>query len=440
MRALDLYMGRDILIVGVNHRTAPVEVRERLAFASNGAVKAGLRRLTADAGIDEAVIVSTCNRVEVVACTAEPEGAFERIEAVLSGERDMRSSAVAANVYRLRGREAVRHLFTVAASLDSMVVGEPQILGQLKESYSIAAALGTSRAVLHRCFHRAFSVAKRVRRETAIATKAVSVASAAVELACSIFEDLEGRTAMIMGAGEMSVLTARHLMSHGLRSFLVTNRTFDRAVEVARECTGTPVPFAQFDRYLHLADLVIGAAGAGEHLLTRERIRDVLRKRKQAPIFLIDLAVPRCFAPEINELDNVYLYDIDDLQGIAMANQEERGREALKAEAIIDAAVEGFWRWFDSLDVVPTIVALRQKVEGIRVAEVATGSGALGSLTPEQRQAVDQLTCAIVNKILHTPITQLKRYGQTRGDALYIEAVRQLFGLADPEASEDVEE
>ena len=433
-------MERDIVIVGVNYRTAPVEVREQLAFTTNGAVESGLKTLTSDAAIQEAVIVSTCNRVEVVACSAEPERAFERIETVLSGERDMSHSDVAANVYRLRGREAVRHLFRVAASLDSMVVGEPQILGQLKESYSIAATLGASRTVLHRCFHRAFSVAKRVRRETEIATKAVSVASAAVELACSIFENLEGRTAMLVGAGEMSLLTARHLRGHGLRSFLVTNRTFDKAVEVARECAGTPVPFEQFGRYLHLADLVIGAAGAGRHLLTRERVCEVLRTRKQAPMFLIDLAVPRCFAPEINKLDNVYLYDIDDLQGIARTNQEERGREAVKAEAIIDAAVERFWRWLDSLDVVPTIVALRQKVEGIRAAETATCGGVLGSLSPEQRQAVDQLTGAIVSKILHRPITQLKRYGGSRSDALYIETARQLFGLADAEASEDVEE
>jgi glutamyl-tRNA reductase len=433
-------MERHILIVGVNHETAPVEVREQLAFATNGAIEAGLRRLAEHGEIEEAVILSTCNRVEIVACTGEREAALARIEDFLSGDQQIEPGRLEASLYRLGGREAVRHLFKVAASLDSMVIGEPQILGQIKESYAIAAALGTSRAVLHRCFHRAFAVAKRVRRETAIAAKAVSVASAAVELAQSIFEDLEGRTAMLMGAGEMSVLTARHLMGHGVRSFLVTNRTFNRAVELARECGGTPVPFDQFGNYLRVADLIVGAAGAGEHLLTRDKIREVLRARKQAPIFLIDLAVPRCFAPDINELDNVYLYDVDDLQAVAQSNQEERGREALKAEVIIDGAVDGFWKWFKSLDVVPTIVALREKMERIRQGEVAKSGEVLGSLSAEQRQAVDQLTAAIVNKIIHTPMTQLRRYGATRGDALYIEAVRQIFGLAGLQGADDEEE
>jgi len=433
-------MDREILLLGVNHRTAPVEVRELLAFAGHEAVEAGLRRLVVDHVIEEAVIVSTCNRVEIVACSGEPEAAFERIQTVFLAEQGMDPAALAPHLYRLRGREAVRHLFEVASSLDSMVVGEPQILGQLKESYSISVALGASGPVLHRCFHKAFAVAKQVRRETAIAAKAVSVASAAVELARSIFEDLNGRTAMLIGAGEMSALTARHLMRHGLSSFLVTNRTFDRAVEVARECTGMPVPFEQLSRYLHLADLLIGTAGAGHHLLTRESVQDVLRQRKQAPMFLIDLAVPRCFAPEINELDNVYLYDIDDLEGVARAHKEERGREAAKAEAIVDAGVERFWRWFGSLHVVPTIVALRRKVEGIREREMAKGSAVLKSLSPEQRRAVEQLTGAIVNKIVHTPLTQLKRYDAGRTDALYIEAVRQLFGLADEEPCDDIDE
>jgi glutamyl-tRNA reductase len=430
-------MERDICIVGVNHRSAPVEVRERLAFVRNGALEAALKRLAGAAEIEEAAIVSTCNRVEVIACAWEFDTAIRRIEAVLSEEQSVAPGSFEPHLYRLRGREAVRHLFRVAASLDSMIVGEPQILGQLKASYAASAAVGTSRAVLHRCFHKAFAVAKRVRRETAIARRAVSVASAAVELTHSIFEDLEERTAMLVGAGEMSVLTARHLLRQGLRSLLVTNRTFDRAVEVARECSGTPVPFEQFLRYLHLADVVIGAAGADAHLLGPDVLQQTLRMRKQTPMFLIDLSVPRTFAPEINELDNVYLYDIDDLQKIAHTNQDERGREAVKAEAIVDAAVEHFLRWFGSLEMVPTIVALRQKVDDIRARELAKNARVLGTLTPEQQQAVEQVTGSIVNKIIHTPITRLRENEGGRGHATDLDAVHRLFGLREEEPDED---
>jgi len=432
-------MQRAIVIVGVNHRTAPVEVREQLSFGSNGAVEDALKRLSAQPNIDEAVVVSTCNRVEVIASSIEPAAATRHIEGLLSRRPGLRPSVVEEHLYRLQGRDAIRHLFRVAASLDSMVVGEPQILGQLKESYAASAAVGASKTVLHRCFHKAFGVAKRVRRETAIARKAVSVASAAVELAQSIFEDLEGRTAMLIGAGEMSALTARHLLGQGVTSFLVTNRTFDRAVEVARQCTGTPVPFEQYVHYLHMADVVIGAA-AGDSLLTREHVHGALRARHNVPMFLIDLAVPRSFAGDINDLDNAYLYDIDDLEGIAQDNKEERGREALKAEVIIEAAVENFMRWLDALDVVPTIVALRRKVEQIREREVARNAGLLASLTGEQRRAVEQLTGAIVNKIVHGPITQLKEHQARGGDPISVDLVLRLFELAERASRDDDEE
>ncbi len=434
-------MERDILIVGLSHRGAEVEVREQLAFSTNGALEAGLQRLAAVPELHEAVIVSTCNRVEVVvACAADVEAAGRRIEDVLAEQQGVTREVFAPHLYRLQGREAVRHLFRVAASLDSMVVGEPQILGQLKTSYATAAAVGTSGAVLHRCFHKAFGVAKRVRRETAIAMRAVSVASAAVELARSIFESLEGRTAMLIGAGEMSALTARHLLANGVRAPLVTNRTFERAVELAYECGGTPVPFDQFLRYLHLADLVVGAAGDGQRLLTREAVQHALRARKQAPMFLVDLAVPRAFAPEINELDNVYLYDIDDLERVAHGNRNERHREALKAELIVTDAVDRFWRWLEALDVVPVIVSLRDKVEAIRAGETARASAVLAGLTREQREAIDYLTHAIVNKILHGPVSRLKNRGALRRDARFVETVRQLFGLGDEEPPEDVDE
>jgi glutamyl-tRNA reductase len=321
-----------------------------------------------------------------------------------------------------------------------MVVGEPQILGQLKDSYATATAAGTSGLVLHRCFHKAFRVAKRVRRETAVATKAVSVASAAVELARSIFDPLEGRSAMLVGAGEMSALTARHLLANGVRAPLVTNRTFARAVELAYDCGGTPVPFEQFVHYLPLADLVIGAAGSGERLLSREMVQLALRARKQAPMFLIDLAVPRAFDPAINELDNVYLYDIDDLERVAHDNRDARHKEAQKAELIVAEAVDTWWRWLDTLDVVPVIVALRDKIEGIRQRETKKAEMALRELSPPQRDAVDYLIAAIVNKILHTPVTQLKEQGAVRGDTRFIDTALRLFGLGDADRDEDGEE
>ena len=430
----------DIVIVGVGHQDTTVDVREQLAFSGNGALESGLRRLAAVPGVEEAAIVSTCNRVEIVACSSVPESVGEGIEAALAEHRGIDRGAFAPHLYRMRGREAVRHLFRVASSLDSMVVGEPQILGQLKESYAASAAAGVSGAVLHRCFHSAFAVAKRVRRETAIARRAVSIASAAVELARSIFDTLDGRSAMVIGAGEMSTLTARHLLASGVRSLLVTNRTFDRAVELACECGGTPVPFDQFARYLHLADLVVGGAGDGTHLLTQGMVQRSLRARKQTPMFLIDLAVPRSFAPEINGLDNVYLYDVDDLRQVADTNRQERGREAEKAERIVVEAVDRFWSWFEELDVVPVIVALRQKIEGIRTGELARAGATLGALSPEQRRAVDYLTGAIVNKILHRPLTRLRRRRSVGDDPQYVRMVCDLFGLEDDCLADDTEE
>ncbi len=434
-------MQLDIVIVGLGHQDTTVDIREQLAFAGNGALEAGLRRFATLPGVEEAAIVSTCNRVEIVVCSGEPERAGDSIEGALAEHRGVARQTFAPHLYRLRGREAVRHLFRVASSLDSMIVGEPQILGQLKDSYAASAAAGASGTVLHRCFHSAFAVAKRVRRETAIARKAVSIASAAVELGRSIFDTLDGRSAMVIGAGEMSTLTARHLLANGVRSLLVTNRTFERAVELARECGGTPVPFDQFSRYLHLADLVVGGAGDGDgsHLLTHAMVQQALRSRKQAPMFLIDLAVPRSFAPEINGLDNVYLYDVDDLHQVADTNREERGREAEKAERIVVQAVDRFWRWLEELDVVPVIVALRQKIEAIRTRELARAGATLGSLSSEQRQAVDYLTGAIVNKILHEPVTRLRR--RTAGaDSHFVRMVCDLFGLEDHGRSDDTEE
>jgi glutamyl-tRNA reductase len=432
-------MERGIVLVGLSHHTAPVEVRERVAFA-NGRLEPALRRLVALDGVSEGAILSTCNRVEVIASGPVPDAMAAAIPGFLAREHGLAEATLAGHLYTLAGREAVRHLFRVAASLDSMVVGEPQILGQLKEQYAAAAAAGVSGQVLHRCFHKSFSVAKRVRSETGIAEKAVSIASAAVELARSIFDPLAEKTALLLGAGVMGELTARQLLGQGVGSVMVTNRTFERAIEVARSLGGIPVPWERLGRTLPLTDLVIGAASGDDFLLRPPQLEHAMHERRRRPMFLIDLAVPRAFDPALNAIDGVYLYDIDDLEGVIADNRGTRAREAAKAETIVEAEVDAYWRWFTSLDVVPTIVALRDKLEAIRQRELARSLTALGDVDPRQREVVERLTTTLVNKILHGPVTALRRHRADAAEAFYVEAARRLFRLgpgSDEPDSED---
>ena len=433
-----VHVARGLVLVGLNHRTAPVEVRERVAFA-NGQLEPALLRLVELEGVSEGAIVSTCNRVEVIACGSSPEKVGAALPAFLAREHDLPESTLSGHLYVYVGREAVRHLFRVAASLDSMVVGEPQILGQLKQQYATAAAVGASGQVLHRCFHRSFSVAKRVRSETGIAEKAVSIGSAAVELACGIFDRLDDKSALLVGAGTMGELTARQLLSHGVGSLMVANRTFERAIEVARALGGMPVPWERVPRTLPLADLVIGAASGEEHLLRRAVVEEAMHERRNRPMFLVDLAVPRAFAPEINALGGVYLYDIDDLEGVVADNRGARAREASEAETIVEMEVEAFWRWFASLDVVPTVVALRGRLEGIAQRELERSLAALGDLDPRQRAVVERLASAIVNKILHAPLTALRRHRGDPDKEFYVEAARRLFRLGEGTDPDDEE-
>jgi len=426
-------MQHEVLIVGLNHRTAAVGVREAVAFADEQIDDVN-RRLCGLEGVDEAAVVCTCNRVEVVGCTRTTGGVADRIADFLREAQSGAPRDLAPHLYNYAGRDAVRHLFRVASSLDSMVVGEPQILGQLKQFYARAASVGATGAVLHRWFHKAFAVAKRVRTETGIAGRAVSVSSAAVELAMTIFDHLEGKTAMLIGAGKMGALAARHLLGNGVGALMVTNRTFDRAVELARDFNATPVPFEQFAKYLPMADIVIGSTAASGYVLTEPLVHEALRERKGRPIFCIDLSVPRNFDPGINALDNVYLYDVDDLGRVADDNRDERTREAAKAEHIVTEEVESFWKWLGHLEAVPTIVALREKMEAIRRGELDKTLAGLKDLDPRQREAIESMTSAIVNKILHTPITRLKQRDR-RVESFYIDAARRLFDIEDPDES-----
>jgi glutamyl-tRNA reductase len=419
---------RELVVVGVSHHTAPVEVRERLARAcENGA--AFLRGLTDLRGVQEAVLLSTCNRVEVAACCSPEPGGIDAIAGTLAAAGGIDGGQIGGLVFTLRGRDAVRHLFRVASSLDSMVVGEPQILGQLKTQFDLASAADAAGPVLFRVFHKSFSVAKRVRTETGVASKSVSVAATAVDLATSIFESLEGRTVMLLGAGETGEIAARHLQAAGVGQVIVVNRTFENAVDLARELSATPVPLERYHSYLPLADLVVGSAGGGQ-ILGAEDVRPALAQRRGNPMFFIDLAVPRNFHASIQELDGAYLYDIDDLAAVVEDNLGERRREAVKGEAIVEAEVDQFWQWFESLDVVPTIVELREYADSIRRSEVERALAKM-SIGDEDRERIHQMTRAIVNKLLHHPTQVLRGEGSTVEESRLLAAVRRLFRLGD---------
>ncbi|HEY8517767.1 MAG TPA: glutamyl-tRNA reductase [Candidatus Binatia bacterium] len=420
----------ELWVIGLNHRSAPVELRERLAFSDEDIVPA-LGRVLESTPVDEAVLLSTCNRVELVVAAPPDVDVVEPVTQFLARERGVPAATIAAHAYAHRGKGAVQHLFRVASSLDSMMVGEPQILGQLKEQFRRAAECSAASRVLRRCFERSFSVAKRVRSETGVAGKAVSLSSAAVELARRIFDDLGDKTAMLIGAGKMSELAARHFVANGIASVIVTNRSFDRAVELARTFGGTPVPFERYSQYLPLADVVLGSVATAGYILGPSQLHDVLRARRRKPMFFIDLGVPRNFDPAINDLENVYLYNIDDLAHVADDHRAEREREAVRGEEIVREEAERFWRWMSSRDVTPTIVALRGKLDGIRRAELDRAIAALRKLEPEERRALEAMTQAIVNKILHQPLSVLKQLAmQDEAEAAQVaELVHRLFAL-----------
>jgi glutamyl-tRNA reductase len=420
----------EIFIVGLNHRSAPIEVRESVAFEKSEITEA-LGRLRSISAVRESVILTTCNRVEVVAAGPEFDRVMEAVTRLLDQQRSSSNNgSLSDHLYTYRGADAVRHLFRVAASLDSMVVGEPQILGQLKEHYNMAQKAGTVGAVLHRLFHRSFFVAKRVRSETGIASRAVSVSSVAVELAGRIFDRFEEKTVMLIGAGKMGDLMARHLQRCGVRNIMVTNRTFERAVELAEKIRGNPIRYDDFPRYLQLADLVIGCAGAPEVLVDAGMVEKVLRERKQAAMFFIDIGDRRNFDPGINEIDNAYIYNIDDLKSVAEENLNERSSEADKAESIVQEEVGSFLDWVSSLEQVPTITALIEKLELIRQKEITKSlSGGLKDLSERQKQAMEDMTAAMMKKILHAPIMHLKQNTDRDYELMYIAALKRLFDL-----------
>ncbi len=419
----------EILVVGLSHKTAPIELRERLYVAEADLPKP-LELLGNSPEIAERILIATCNRVEVyaVAAGAVPK-AVEAITDCLAAHHTLDKNRFVGLLYTHTAAEAVRHVFRVASSLDSMVVGEPQILGQVKAAYSVARAQEATGIILTNLLEQAFHVAKRVRTETGIGSSAASVSSAAVELARKIFGDLAGRSVLIIGAGEMAELALRHLLDDGVRSVLVANRSYDRAVALAQQFHGRAVTFESFRQEMVGADIVISSTAAPHVILKKEDMQPIILQRRHRPIFLIDIAHPRDIDPACNELDNVYLYDIDDLQAVVTANLKEREREAERATTIIEREVGVYLTWLRSLDVVPTILSLRQRVEEIRGAELQKALGRLGDMTPEQREAITAMTHAMVNKLLHQPMTELKRRAALHDGHLYTSVLRRLFGL-----------
>lgn len=417
----------DIVLIGINHKTAPVELRECLAFAAEEAEET-LRRLAAEPAVREALLYSTCNRVELLLAAEDRAGAVAAGRGLLAARNRLSPELLEKSLYVHENDDAVRHLFRVASSLDSLVVGEPQILGQIKEAYRQALRAKTSGVILNRLMHRAFFVAKRVRTETGIGGHAVSVSYAAVELGRKIFGDLAGKRVLMIGAGEMAELAVEHLLRQKVAEILVANRTYERGLELARRFQGRALRFEDLPAALTEADIILSSTGAPGFILTRDQIRPVLRHRRNRPLFFIDIAVPRDIDPDINRLENAYVYDIDDLRGVVEENRQDRMKEAVKGERIIDEAVVRFRQWREGLEVVPTIVALHRKLEAIGEQELRRTAQSR-RWAEEDLEAARRMLAAFINKALHEPTVFLKQQGHRTDQTVSVDFVRKLFRL-----------
>jgi glutamyl-tRNA reductase len=418
----------ELALIGVSHKTAPVEIRERLAFPSDK-IRSALASLLERTHAAEAMILSTCNRVEIVA--EGPDA--QLVRDFICEYHQIPEDAIAQHLYSYNNADAIRHLFRVTSSLDSMLVGEPQILGQVKEAYRLATEAGAIGSNLSPLLDRAFAVAKRVRSETGISQSAVSISYAAVELARKIFGSLAGKTVMIIGASKMGELAAKHLKRNGVASVLVTNRTFERAVEMAKIFEGAAIPFEHFTDHIDRADIVISSTGAPHFIVTKPLAEQLIRNRRNRPVFFIDIAVPRDVDPAVNDIDNVFVYDIDDLQQVIDANMKERLKEAGRAEEIVDREVRAFYMRMHGREVTPTIIQLRDATEKVRREEIERYRKLLRELPPEQQEialsAIDQITQSMMNKILHHPIAQMKESAADADGSLFVEYVRKIFNI-----------
>ncbi len=420
----------EILCIGLNHETAPVSVREKLAL-KDSSLDDALQWLKAHPGIQEALIISTCNRVEFYLVAKEEVFETKALLHKLFTQRlGLEEGGWEHFLYQYSHHTAVSHLFSVTSGMDSMVIGEPQITGQVKDAYQKAALQGSVGTILNRLFNKSFSASKRVRTETELAARAVSVSYVAVELAKKIFGDLSNRTALLAGAGEMAELAARHLANHGISKIFVASRTMESARKLANTFQGKAIPFDCLAQDLVQVDILICSMAASTYILQAEQIREVMRARKQKPVFIIDMAVPRNMDPKADALKNVYLYDMDDLQKVLETNLAERKKELQKAEIIVQEEVHDFLSWLNNLDLVPTIVSLRERAEEIRKHELEKAFSLLKtSLSDKQKQTIEAMSQAIVNKILHDPIHQIKHAQKQGEEARLVDALQQLFSI-----------
>jgi glutamyl-tRNA reductase len=420
-----------LLLVGISHRTAPVDLRERVDFSARG-VSEALRALAQRGSTREAVIISTCNRAEIYTACDDWDATRADLEQFFSEFNRVPSPEVAPHVYDVSDLDAARHLFRVSAGLDSLVMGEPQILGQVKEAHTAAAEAQTVGPVLNRVFHSSFAVGKRVRTETGLGAGAVSVSFAAVSLAKKIFGALDGRNVLVVGAGEMGKLTALHMKSQGVHRITIVSRTMAHAARTAEAIGGaSAAPWDELDAVLGCSDIVITATGAAAPILTKARIESTMRSRRNRPLFIIDIALPRDVEAAAGELEQVFLYNIDDLQATVRENLARRASEVTRAEGIIEEELDKFAAWFRARGAIPTVVALRQRFEAIRRAELERLDFKMSALPPDARARVDEITHLIVEKLLLTPTEQLKSVTDADTVGAYSEALTRLFGLGD---------
>ena len=420
----------EIVLIGLNHETAPVAVRECIAFSTDETVDA-LEALKMQPAIEEVVLISTCNRVEVLITANNLFNAIEETKQFLADFKHVPHEAFQESLYTHQGEAAVRHIFRVASSLDSMMVGEPQILGQMKEAYRLATEKATTGVILNRLLHRSFFVAKRVRSETGIGDNAVSISYAAIELARKIFDTLDKKRVLLIGAGEMAELAVEHLIRHRVGEILVANRTFERGMELANRFKGQAIRFEEIGNSLERVDIIISSTGATDFVIRPDIVKAALRRRRNRPLFFIDIAVPRDIDPTVNRLNDTYVYDIDDLQNVIEDNIEDRNREAIKGERIVDEAVIRFREWANSLSVVPTIVALRNKLDVIADAEIKKTVRSLDHLSEKDRNALYRMKNAMIKKLLHDPTLFLKNNGDQKNVSFYLDITRKLFNLDD---------
>nr|WP_320189749.1 glutamyl-tRNA reductase [uncultured Desulfobacter sp.] len=425
-----------IILIGASHKTAPVELREKLSF-SQEEIETALDFIKQDSGIKEGLVFSTCNRLEFLYIPkAGDEKHNDRIDAVLAFISELKQLPVSgfkSSLYIHTDDDAVRHLFCVAASLDSMVVGEPQILGQVKKAYKTAISVGTTGVLLNRLMHKSFSVAKRVRKHTGIGDNAVSISYAAIELAHKIFADLATKSVMLIGAGEMAELAVEHLLAHQVKQIVVANRTFKNALELARKFNGQAVQYEEREAALADVDIIISSTGATDYVLTRDQVKGIMKKRQHKTLFFIDIAVPRDIDPRINKISNAYVYDIDDLRNIVETNISQREQETIRAQRFVEEALLAFRRWLDELAVVPTIKAINQKMTDIVNLECEKTLAGLPHLSKGDAESIRRMTRAIASRAIHDPILFLRNTGDHRDDSLYLNIARQLFNLDIPD-------